>query len=344
MARKRKGELPSGNIRVRIYDYTDLDGKRHYQSFTGRTKAEAEAMANEWKANRRERSERRSLYECVGSYIDMKSGLLSPTTIKGYRSMFRNLKSYGIAAVPVRDIDNQKLQAFVAEMSASHSTKYVKNFFGLISATLGFYMPSFAPRVRFAQAEHVETYTPTDEDVQTLLDHCKTTEAKLGILFGAVGFMRRGEACAVTFDDLDFRRRTIRVTKAMVYDEDNILSVKEPKTFESYRTVAMPEYVFDLIRSLGRNTGTVLGMDPNQLYKAFAYALRKSGLPHFRYHDLRHHAASYAHSIGIGDRYIERMGGWRPNSPVLKKTYENVIDLELAKSQKAFLEKQQFSV
>ena len=38
MARKRKGELPSGNIRVRIYDYTDLDGKRHYQSFTGRTK------------------------------------------------------------------------------------------------------------------------------------------------------------------------------------------------------------------------------------------------------------------------------------------------------------------
>ena len=34
MARKKKNELPSGNIRIQVYDYTDEDGKKHYKSFT----------------------------------------------------------------------------------------------------------------------------------------------------------------------------------------------------------------------------------------------------------------------------------------------------------------------
>lgn len=34
MPRKKKGVLPSGSVRVQVYDYTDDSGKRHYQSFT----------------------------------------------------------------------------------------------------------------------------------------------------------------------------------------------------------------------------------------------------------------------------------------------------------------------
>ena len=54
MAKKKKGELPSGNIRIQVFDYTDENGKKHYKSFTARTKAEAQALATEWKNNRRE--------------------------------------------------------------------------------------------------------------------------------------------------------------------------------------------------------------------------------------------------------------------------------------------------
>ena len=49
MARKKKNELPSGNIRIQVYDYTDEDGKKHYKSFTAPTKAQAQALATEWK-------------------------------------------------------------------------------------------------------------------------------------------------------------------------------------------------------------------------------------------------------------------------------------------------------
>ena len=36
MATARK--LPSGSYRCQIYDYTDEKGKRHYKSFTAKTK------------------------------------------------------------------------------------------------------------------------------------------------------------------------------------------------------------------------------------------------------------------------------------------------------------------
>ena len=342
MARKKKGQLPSGNVRVRVYDYTDLDGTRHYQSFTAASRSEAQALANEWKVSRSKQRERCNLYEAVRKYIELKEHILSPSTIKAYNSMLKNLKDMSISKTELRDINNYVLQSFVSELSIGHTTKYVKNYYGLITAALKVYMPDFVPRVKFAQAQHADLYTPTDDDVQALLNNCKTSEAKLGILFGAIGFMRRGEACAVEFSDVDRKSHTIAVTKSMVSDSDNLWIVKEPKTYDSYRKVMMPDYVFDMIDSLDRRDGTVLNMDPSQLYKAFSYALRHAGVPHFRFHDLRHHAATYAHNLNISDRNIEKMGGWRPNSSVLKRVYENVIDTELIKSQELFLDNQQF--
>ena len=31
MAKKKKNALPSGSIRVQVYDYTDAEGKKHYK-------------------------------------------------------------------------------------------------------------------------------------------------------------------------------------------------------------------------------------------------------------------------------------------------------------------------
>lgn len=44
--------LPSGNYRVREYDYMDEDGVKHYRSFTAETKAKAELMAKKFKADK----------------------------------------------------------------------------------------------------------------------------------------------------------------------------------------------------------------------------------------------------------------------------------------------------
>ena len=54
MAKAKK--LPSGKWRALVYDYTDSNGKRKYQSFTAETKKEAEFLAAHYCLNKKVRS------------------------------------------------------------------------------------------------------------------------------------------------------------------------------------------------------------------------------------------------------------------------------------------------
>ena len=85
MAKKKKNALPSGSIRVQVYDYTDAEGKKHYKSFTAPTKKQAQAMAADWKANKEKApapAEDMTVYEAVGRYMDVKRAVLSPATLR----------------------------------------------------------------------------------------------------------------------------------------------------------------------------------------------------------------------------------------------------------------------
>ena len=120
--------------------------------------------------------------------------------------------------------------------------------------------------------------------------------------------------------------------------------LKVPKTYESHRTIRVPQYIVDMIKKLDRTSGFVIDLNPDQLSERFAIALRKSELPHFRFHDLRHYAASAMHANGVPERYIEAIGGWKPGSNVLKRVYENVLDTELERIEKSMSEKHRFEV
>ena len=52
--------------------------------------------------------------------------------------------------------------------------------------------------------------------------------------------------------------------------------------------------------------------------------INSTGLPHFRFHDLRHYCASIQHAIGIPDAYIMQRGGWGSDG-VLKEVYRHAM-------------------
>ena len=345
MARKKKNELPSGNIRIQVYDYTDDNGKKHYKSFTGSTKSEAQALATEWKNHRRELKEALSLSAACAKYIEMKASVLSPYTVTGYQTALHRIQKHPVGKIDLKVLKNIDLQRFVSDLSPKISPKSIRNTMGLISAALGVFLPKFDLNITLPAKTKPSLYTPSAYDVQLLLDHCKTQELKLAILFAAVGTMRRGEACAVTFADVDYKNRIVNVNKTMVkIGNTSEWIVRQPKTYDSYRRVRLPQYIIDMIKGLDQSRETVLGLTPDQVYDRFSVALKHSGLTPFRYHDLRHYAASKMHADGIPDRYIEAIGGWKPGSTVLKRVYENVIDAEIKKIEEAFAEKNQFCV
>jgi len=331
MAKKKKNALPSGSIRVQVYDYTDAEGKKHYKSFTAPTKKQALAMAADWKANKNKALapvEDMTVYEAVGRYMDVKRAVLSPSTLRGYDSFRRNYFTGELGRRKVADINNIAVQAWISDLAAELSPKTVRNAYGLLSATLDVFAPELHLKITLPAKKRPDLYCPSDDDIKKLLKHIEGTELEIAVLLAAFGPMRRGEICALTSDDI--HGNVVTVSKCMVQGPDGQWYVKQPKTYGSYREIEYPDFV---IKKISHIKGKIIKTPPYGVTKKFILSVAKLDVPRFRFHDLRHYAASIMHAIGVPDQYILQRGGWSGDN-VMKTVYRNAIDIETAKQNK----------
>lgn len=326
---KKKNKLPSGNVRIQVYDYTDNDGKKHYKSFTAPTKSQAKALANDWRAHRNDKKpDDMTVSEMVEKYIALKENVLSPATIRGYRSILRNQFSCSFGEISIDSLSNRSIQMWISDMSVLIGPKSVRNAHFLLSASLETFYPEFRIKTTLPARKKPELYCPSDDDIKNLLSVVHGTELELAILLAAFGPLRRGEICALT--DKDIKGNFVTVSKCMVMNSDREWVIKQPKTYSSYRELEFPSFVIDKLS--GRN-GRIIDATPDQITGRFRRALKKTDLPHFRFHDLRHYSASIMHAIGVPDQYILERGGWSSDN-VMKTVYRNVISLESKKQTK----------
>ena len=76
-------KLPSGSWRARLFLGEDENGKKHYKSFTAATKREAERLALNY-AEERATPDRITFKDALARYIESKSNVLSPSTLRGH--------------------------------------------------------------------------------------------------------------------------------------------------------------------------------------------------------------------------------------------------------------------
>ena len=329
MPKKKKNALPSGSFRVQVYDYTDKAGKKHYKSFTAPTKRQAQALAADWKANREKMPETdMTLYEAVGRYIDLKRAVLSPSTLTGYTAIQKTYFSGDFGKHMLSSLTNIVVQTWVSDLSVIRSPKTVRNAYGLLSATLDVFMPDLHLKSTLPAKKRPELYCPSDDDVKKLLEHIKGTDLEIAVMLAAFGPLRRGEICALTSDDI--HGNTITVSESMVQEPDNQWYIKQPKTYGSYREIDFPDFVIDRIKDIN---GKIVNATPSRISGLFIKAITETDVPRFRFHDLRHYAASIMHAIGVPDQYILKRGGWISDN-VMKSVYRNAIDSETVKQNK----------
>ena len=330
MAKAKK--LKSGSWRCLAYSHTervwdskkkDWKEKRFYESFTAPTRKEAELMAAEFAVTKdvKKRPENMTLYEALARYIQIKEGVLSPTTVRTYKSA-RRTHFEDIGDLSIRDLNSGTVQAWISDLSKHLQPKTIKNTYGLLAATLDMFNPDLHIKVKMPQKKTPAFYTPSDSDIKTLLKQIEGTELEIAVLLAAFGTLRRGEICALT--DEDIHGNYITVNHAFVRDEHNEWILKEPKTAGSKRTIELPEFV---IAKMAGIEGYIVKAHPDALSERFRRALKKSGLPKFRFHALRHYSASILHAIGVPDQYIMQRGGW-VSAHVMKSVYRNIIDEE----------------
>lgn len=244
--------------------------------------------------------------------------------MRAYESVFKTYFNY-FDNITISKIDSQTVQIWVADLAKKHSPKTVKNAYGILSSAIEMFCPDLRIAITLPAKIKPDLYIPSDSEVSALLDHIKGKELEIAVLLASFGPMRRGEICALNSSDI--HGNIVSVNKSMVQMPDKSWTYKQPKTYSSYRNIEFPEFVIE--KMLGID-GQIIKATPDQITNRFKRAIKYAGLPHFRFHDLRHYSASIMHAIGVPDQYIMKRGGWSSDA-TLKSVYRNTIDEQTQK-------------
>lgn len=261
---------------------------------------------------------------CANGYIMSKSNVLSPSTIRGYKAVLRTMPDY-FKNMPISKITQADIQTVINENAAEHSPKTTRNLHGFISAVLRQYRPTLNIYTTLPQKVEYEPYTPSEEDIKKVLDASSTKPFyHIPFQLGVMG-MRRSEICALTLDDID--GNTLTINKDLVMDDNSNWVLHTTKTTASTRKLYIPDALVKEIQ----NHGSIYEGNPGSLLYGLNRYQDKLGIPRFRFHDLRHFFASYAHSMGISDADIMASGGWKSDH-TMKRVYRH--EMKAAEAQK----------
>lgn len=304
----------------RVLAYKKVDGKSVRKSFTADTRAQATLRATLWaKAEKYSNGCETPLREAVAAYIDAKEKVLSPSTIRAYR-MYLNSIPW---ETPINELTSEKVQKMINTLSVEKSPKTVKNVFSLMNAAVNFMEPGTKWHVTLPKAQIRQSTIPTDEIVVEMLRKA-SPELRKAIILGALGGLRRGEICGLTYGDIIREHNIIHVHSDIVRDSSNHYVRKDrPKNDTSDRYVEMsPEAIREL--GEGSESDPVVPLVPHSITTGFD-RLRASLGVSVRFHDLRHYSASIMHALGVPDVYIMARHGWKTDS-TLKKVYREVLE------------------
>lgn len=256
------------------------------------------------------------------SYIESRTNVVSPSTIRTYNIKL-NQVSDNFKSKKLSDITGEDVQIEINTFASNHAPKTTKTLHGFIASVLNEYRPSLALHTKLPTPKAGNEYEPKSDEIKALLNEVKGTDYSIPFQLGVLG-LRRGEICALTLNDL--KGNKLSVNKTVVYN-GKWETKDTPKTETSNRTIYIPDSLAKEIKK----TGYIFNGHPNALNKAIHRTQKKLGIQEFKFHALRSYFASYAHTLGIPDKDIMAMGGWKTDE-VMKRVYRKAMQESTQKS------------
>ena len=325
-------QLPSGKYRIRKM----INGKRQSLLFDEPpTQRDVLLATNELLNEVPGASLKGTFLDYAEKYIKAKENILSASTIRGYRATLKSIPSH-FTSLPIKDITQYTLTALVNDMVRSVSPKTIYNRHGLIVSVMHEFRPEFVIRTKLPRKVQKDIYTPGDEEVSRLfayLEDSPTLKKYWVPLYLASLGLRRSEIGALTIKDLS-DDNILTVNKAKVQGSDNKWVIQNfTKTERSDRKIPLPKELADRIREQGCIYEGFLG----KMYDNMRIVEKRIGLPHFGIHRLRSFFASKAHSLGLHDSIILKLGGWKSDY-IMKGIYRKALKEDLQEESKVFLD------
>jgi len=143
----------------------------------------------------------------------------------------------------------------------------------------------------------------THEEEEKFTKACGNWDKGRFYLFCLYEGLRIGEAVALTYDDIDFERRTVTVNKSINTNGE----LTPPKTETSNRTIPLFERARALLDENGQ--GNVFEYNRKTYQNKLLLACRKLGLEGVTVHTLRHTFATRCSEAGIPPKMVQKWLG-----------------------------------
>lgn len=148
-----------------------------------------------------------------------------------------------------------------------------------------------------------ESRSLTHEEEARFVAACKTHNQGRLYLFCLYQGLRIGEAVALTYEDIDFAKRQISISKSVCPDG----SITPPKTDKSNRIIPLFEKSLSLLDRNG--TGNVFEFNRKTYQNKLAILCRKLGFQNVSVHTMRHTFATRCSEAGIAPKVVQKWLG-----------------------------------
>jgi integrase len=183
----------------------------------------------------------------------------------------------------------------------------------------------------------------TDE-TRRLLDAAAEDRLEALYMLAVHTGMRQGEMLALRWQDVDIENAVLSVRRTLTRRGGKV-AFGEPKTKKSRRSIRLTPQAVDALRAhlerqlrdmeiLGDHyqdqgliftTDTGAPINPSNLrQRSFTPLLKRAGLPHMRFHDLRHTCATLLLSRGVHPKFVQELLG-HATIAITLDTYSHVM-------------------
>ena len=201
-----------------------------------------------------------------------------------------------------------------------------------VSEKLLFRNPADGCRLPSAKAREMQVLTP--EEIQRLLIQAKEDGCYELLLLELSTGLRRGEICALQWDDLNLRTGELRVQR-QVHRIKSKLVASPPKTKAGNRSVILPAPVLNVLKAYKETISSRWMFpspvsedsprDPAAVRKRLQTVLERAECKKIRFHDLRHTFSTTALEHGMDIKTLSTIIGHVSSSTTLN-IYAHVTD------------------
>ena len=159
----------------------------------------------------------------------------------------------------------------------------------------------------------------------------------LGVVLCLYMGLRIGELLALTWEDVDFVKRTLSVTKSCYYYKDEggkfERHIELPKSVASRRTVPIPRQILTLLKTYKRQSKSeyVIANGANPIssrsyQRSFESLLKRLGIPRRGFHSLRHTFATRALECGMDVKTLSEILGHKNANITLNRYVHSLME------------------